>query len=96
MDFLRSWIGMLIGVGLRNVLIVRLVRSLLSMLFLSLHGTIPKNKILDYIKQGLTLEGFKASNHNCMFDKAVFCVCEKQGMLINDECSSWYYGVGNF
>ena len=43
-DFLRSWIGMLRGVGLRNVLIVGLVRSSLGMSFLSVHYTIPGNK----------------------------------------------------
>ena len=32
------------GVGLRNVLIVGLVRSLLSMFFLSVHHTIPRDK----------------------------------------------------
>ena len=33
MDVLRSWVGMLKGVGLRNVLIVGFVRSLLRMFF---------------------------------------------------------------
>ena len=33
------------GVGLKNVLIVGLVRSLLSMLFLSVRHMIPRNKI---------------------------------------------------
>ena len=41
MAFLRNWVGMLRGVGLRNVLIVGLVRSLLSMFVLSVHHTIP-------------------------------------------------------
>ena len=45
MGFLRNWVGMLRGVGLRNVLIVGLVRSLLSMFFLSVHHTIPRDKI---------------------------------------------------
>ena len=45
MGFLRSWVGMLKGVGLRNVLIVGLVRSLLSMSFLSVHHMIPRDKI---------------------------------------------------
>ena len=30
------------------------------------------------------------------YGKAVFCLGEKQGMLVNDECSSWYNRVGNF
>ena len=25
-----------------------------------------------------------------VLDKAVFCFGEKQGMFVNDECSSWY------
>ena len=25
-----------------------------------------------------------------------FCLEEKQGMLVNDECSSWYNRIGNF
>ena len=41
---LTNWVGMLRGVGLRNVLIVGLVRSLSSMLFLSVHRTIPRDK----------------------------------------------------
>ena len=44
MGFLRNWVGMLRGVGLRNVLIVGLVRSLFSMFFLSGHHTIPGDK----------------------------------------------------
>ena len=45
MGFLRNCVGMLRGVDLRNVLIVGLVRSLLSMFFLSVHHTIPRDKI---------------------------------------------------
>ena len=37
------------GVGLRNVLIVGLVRSLLSMFFLSVHHMIPRDKIFSTI-----------------------------------------------
>ena len=49
----------------------------------------------DYMKQVLTSEAFKAVIHGSIFDKAVFCLGEKQGMLVNDECSSWYK-VGGF
>ena len=42
MGFLSNWVGILRGVGLRNVLIVGLVRSMLSMFFLSVHNTIPR------------------------------------------------------
>ena len=48
------------------------------------------------MKQILTLEAFKAFNHSSIFDKSVFCLGEKQGTLINDECSSWYNRVGDF
>ena len=41
MDGLRCWVGMLRGVGPWNVLTVGLVRSLLNVLFLSVHHTIP-------------------------------------------------------
>ena len=31
-----------------------------------------------------------------IFDNTAFCLGEKEGMLINDECSSWYNRVGDF
>ena len=34
--------------------------------------------------------------HVHVFNKIVFCLGEKQCMLVNDECSSWYNRVGNF
>ena len=46
------------------------------------------------MKQILTPEAFKAFNYSSSFDKAVFCYT-KQGMLIKDECSSWYNRVGD-
>ena len=52
--------------------------------------------ILHCMKQILTWETFEAFNHSSIFDKAVFCLDEKQGMLINDECSSWYNRVRYF
>ena len=45
------------------------------------------------IKQVLTSEAFETVTHDSTFDKAVFCLGEKQGMLVNDECSSWYNKV---
>ena len=50
------------------------------------------------MKQVLTLEAFEAFNYSSIFDKAVFCLGEKQGTLINDECtcSPWYNRVGDF
>ena len=38
--------------------------------------------------QILTPEAFEAFKH--IFDKAMFCLGEEQGMLVNDECSLWY------
>ena len=48
------------------------------------------------MKQILTLEALEAFNCSSIVDKTVFCLGEKQGMVINDECSSWYNRVGDF
>ena len=48
------------------------------------------------MKQILTPEAFEAINQSSIFDKAGFCLGEKQGMLVNNEYSSWYNGVGDF
>ena len=48
------------------------------------------------MKQILTLEAFEAFNHSNIFDKAVFGLVKKQGLLINDDCSSWYNRVRDF
>ena len=45
MGCLRNWVGILMGMGLKNVVIVGHVRSQLSMYFLNVHHTIPKDKI---------------------------------------------------
>ena len=34
--------------------------------------------------------------YSSTFKEAVFCLGEKQDMLVNDECSSWYNRVGNY
>ena len=60
---------MLMGVGLRNALLVGLVRSLLSMFFLSVDHTIPRDRFFDYMKQIPTLEAFEAFNYSSIFDK---------------------------
>ena len=49
----------------------------------------------NYIKQVLTSEAFEAFYYSSIFDKAVFCLDQKQGMLINDECSSCHNKVGD-
>ena len=50
-----------------------------------------------YLKQVLAPKAsevlFKRSS---IFDKAVFCLAEKQGMLMSDECRSWYNRGGDF
>ena len=43
-----------------------------------------RQNFLDYMKQILTPKAFEAFNHSSIFDKAVFCLGEKQGMLVND------------
>ena len=58
---------------------------------------IPKDKFLDQLKQ-VVLDVFErfCLKYN-IFNKTVFCFLgEKQGKLINDECSSWYKKSGNF
>ena len=47
------------------------------------------------MKQILTPDAFKDFIHSSIFDKAVFCLGEKQAMLVNNECSSRYSMVGN-
>ena len=47
------------------------------------------------MKQVLTLEAFEAFIRGSIFNKAVLRLCEKQGMLVNNECSSWYNKVGD-
>ena len=34
-------------------------------------------------------------NYKCS-PKTAFCLGEKEGMLVNVECSSWYNRIGNF
>ena len=48
-----------------------------------------------YLRQVLTLDALEAFNHGSILDKAVFCLGKKRGMLVNDECSSWYSRVGD-
>ena len=55
-----------------------------------------RQNILDYMKQILTLEALEAFNHSSIFDKVVFFLGDQQGMLVKDECSSWYNRVGDF
>ena len=55
-----------------------------------------RQKFFGYMKQILTPEAFDVFIDSSIFDKAVFCLGEKQDMLINDEDSSWYNEIGDF
>ena len=39
----------------------------------------------EHMKQILTQEAFKAVNHSSIFDKAVFCLVDKQDILIDKQ-----------
>ena len=41
-------------------------------------------------------DAFETFLHGSILDKTAFCLGEKQGMLVNDEYSSWYNRVGDF
>ena len=34
--------------------------------------------------------------HYSILDKMVFCLGEKQGMIVNNDCNSWYKRIGDF
>ena len=53
---------------------------------------IPRDKAFQttmYLKQVLLPDEFETFLLSSVFDKAVFCLGEKQGVLVNDDCSSW-------
>ena len=56
----------------------------------------PETRFLDFLKTVIPPDAFKAFLCGSIFDKSAFCLGEKQGMLVNNECSSWYNRVGNF
>ena len=64
--------------------------------FLSVHHLIPRKNFLRYLMQVVTPQAFEIFHHSSIFNKAVFCLNETPGMLINDKCSSWYNKVGDF
>ena len=51
---------------------------------------------MDYLKEVLLPDDFEAFLSSSILNKTVFCLGEWQGILVNDECSSWYNKVGNF
>ena len=48
------------------------------------------------MKKALPLDTFEAFVYSSIIDKTPFCLEEKQGVLVNDTCSSEYNGVGDF
>ena len=102
---LRSCVGMLgasRGMGHRRVLNCSACKeSVGHIIFEYTHTCIShdsQRQIFELLKQVLPLHTFGAFLHNSIFDKAVFCLREKQGMSVSDDCtcSSWYTRIGNF
>ena len=73
-----------------------LVRSRLSMFFLNVHHDSQRLIFKNFLKNILSPDAFEAFLHGSIFDKTALCLGEKQGMLVKDECSSWYNRVGYF
>ena len=48
------------------------------------------------LKGVITKEAYDTFNSASVFDKSVFCLGEKQGLIVSDECSNWYNEVGSF
>ena len=86
MAFLRIWVGMLREVGQRRDIIVMLVRSQLSVFWLSMCHTIPKDSFLHYLKKILPpdcLASFFVATF--FFTKSAFSLGGRQGMLVNTD-----------
>ena len=49
-----------------------------------------------YLKQVLSPDAFDAFLRGSVFDKALFHLTERKGLLVNDECRSWYSRLGGF
>ena len=83
--------------GSETVLIVGLVRNQLSTFFFGCASCDSQRlDFLDCFKMVLPPNAFEAFIHGSIFDKTVFCLGEKQGMLVSYEYSSWYNRVGDF
>ena len=67
----------------------------MNLFFLSVQCTIPGAKLLDCLNQLLLPDTFEGFLHGNIFNKAVFCIGEKQDRLVNDECGSWYDRAGD-
>ena len=55
-----------------------------------------RQKIFDYLKLVLPPDAFDPFLRSSNFDKGLFCLRERKGLLVNDECSSWYSRIGEF
>ena len=85
---------MLKGVSPKNVVIVGFVRSLLSMLYLSVHHVIPRDNFLEIF--GFTPDAFEAFCYDSIFDQAMLClgknkVCQLMmnvihGIILKEIC----------
>ena len=74
-----------------------IVRNGLSMFFFNVHHMIPRDKIFfEYLRTVFLPNAFETFLHGNIFNKTDFCFGETEGILINDECSSWYNRVGDF
>ena len=51
---------------------------------------------LYYLKMVHPPGAFKIFFRGSIFHKTAIRLGEKEGMLVNDECSSWYNTVGNY
>ena len=60
-----------------------------SRLFLSVHCTIPRDKLFGLSERSF-LDVFEVFCHSNLFGKGVFCLGIKQGMSLKNECSPWY------
>ena len=52
-----------------------------------------QRECLDYLKQVLPVDAFEAFMHHRVFVKTVFCLEEKQGMIVNDDNIYMYSGI---
>ena len=93
---LKNWAGMLKGVGDRSGLNMELVRKWLAWLCLSVYHMVATAKYVFVTSSKsffrIHLKLFCSST----FDTAASCLGEKQGVLVNNECSSWYNSIGDF
>ena len=50
----------------------------------------------NYLKTVLPPDAFETFLCGSICDKTAFCLGEKEGVLVDIECSSWYNRVGDF